>query len=421
MKNVARHFLLGILLLFFHLSIKTIPLFAEESTDQDKISTEADNQKPVESEDYRMSPPVVPVPQEYGASPDDVEKSFAELACGNKTLDQGEECDDGNKKDGDGCSTDCKKEKSVCGNGNVEAGEECGEKDLPGCLPPKECQSCACVTPAAVCGNGKTEEGERCGEPGLGACLEGYKCESCACVSLGPSVCGNGAAEAGEDCNEPGLTCSPGLTCDPACHCVAPGCGNGVKESGEICGEPGLAQCPAGLICNHCQCTPSNCSFYSCPGNSSCQIQYCRDESGACTWGSVEGSGETTRSSTGNISVPECSAQVNYQTTVRYNTCTGQVVSLQVDVTSVTSSGGTSCPIQEQTFGSPSPNGQIVGCADSIEPNSATASATSSGDSATINVQCVDCCGSSKTVQKTLPSLPTTAPVPCDHPSECPT
>src|SRR5690349_15927727 len=36
-------------------------------------------------------------------------------ACGNGQPDGDEECDDGNLKNGDGCSKDCKRE--VCGNG----------------------------------------------------------------------------------------------------------------------------------------------------------------------------------------------------------------------------------------------------------------------------------------------------------------
>src|SRR5215813_10681192 len=44
-------------------------------------------------------------------------------ACGNAHVDPGEECDDGNVNDGDGCSHECKIEK--CGNGVVDKGEVC--------------------------------------------------------------------------------------------------------------------------------------------------------------------------------------------------------------------------------------------------------------------------------------------------------
>ncbi|MDD5739468.1 MAG: DUF4215 domain-containing protein [Candidatus Peribacteraceae bacterium] len=52
--------------------------------------------------------------------------------CGNTILDPGEQCDDGNKTDGDGCSLICQREwqtivggEETCGNGIVESSEEC--------------------------------------------------------------------------------------------------------------------------------------------------------------------------------------------------------------------------------------------------------------------------------------------------------
>ncbi len=47
--------------------------------------------------------------------------------CGDGTQDQGEECDDGNNTDGDGCSSTCTEE---CGNGTKDAGEECDDGNL---------------------------------------------------------------------------------------------------------------------------------------------------------------------------------------------------------------------------------------------------------------------------------------------------
>lgn len=45
------------------------------------------------------------------------------MACGDGTQDAGEECDDGNTEDGDGCSAGCVVE--VCGDGIVNNGEPC--------------------------------------------------------------------------------------------------------------------------------------------------------------------------------------------------------------------------------------------------------------------------------------------------------
>lgn len=49
--------------------------------------------------------------------------------CGNGTMNTGEQCDDGNNADGDGCQSDCTLPEMppACGNGTVDAGEECDD------------------------------------------------------------------------------------------------------------------------------------------------------------------------------------------------------------------------------------------------------------------------------------------------------
>jgi len=47
------------------------------------------------------------------------------FGCGNGVLDSGEECDDGNQVDGDGCDTNCTLTR--CGNGVVTVGEQCDD------------------------------------------------------------------------------------------------------------------------------------------------------------------------------------------------------------------------------------------------------------------------------------------------------
>ena len=54
-------------------------------------------------------------------------------SCGDGNIDAGEECDDGNTVDGDGCSSTCQNETTppptgpVCGDGIVDAGEQCDD------------------------------------------------------------------------------------------------------------------------------------------------------------------------------------------------------------------------------------------------------------------------------------------------------
>lgn len=71
--------------------------------------------------------------------------------CGNGVIDQGEQCDDGNTKDGDGCSATCQ----------IEATWLCPAPGQP-CIP---CGTNACdAGPVGYCGDGilQTNLGEEC-------------------------------------------------------------------------------------------------------------------------------------------------------------------------------------------------------------------------------------------------------------------
>lgn len=41
----------------------------------------------------------------------------------------GEECDDGNNRNGDGCNSNCQIEDPVCGNGVIEYNEQCDDNN----------------------------------------------------------------------------------------------------------------------------------------------------------------------------------------------------------------------------------------------------------------------------------------------------
>src|SRR6185312_13958997 len=75
--------------------------------------------------------------------------------CGDGTVNTGEQCDDGNTSNGDGCSSTCQKEStpSTCGDGNVDvATETCDDGNTvsgDGCSA-----TCQIETPPNKCGNG---------------------------------------------------------------------------------------------------------------------------------------------------------------------------------------------------------------------------------------------------------------------------
>lgn len=73
-------------------------------------------------------------------------------ACGDRFLDVGEDCDDGNTLSGDGCDATCRLE---CGNGSLEPGEACDDGNRApddGC--DDRCQD--------ECGNGVLDGHEEC-------------------------------------------------------------------------------------------------------------------------------------------------------------------------------------------------------------------------------------------------------------------
>ncbi len=52
--------------------------------------------------------------------------------CGDGKVESPEQCDDGNKNDGDGCSATCTATGASCGNGTVDDGEECDDGNTAG-------------------------------------------------------------------------------------------------------------------------------------------------------------------------------------------------------------------------------------------------------------------------------------------------
>jgi fibro-slime domain-containing protein len=205
--------------------------------------------------------------------------SPTDYVCGNKELEPGEFCDDGNTEDGDGCSADCTevdldydcsvvgetcKQVVICGNGVLEGDELCDDGNTVGddgcsadCAMVED--GFACVRPGKecvavpVCGNGKRERGEACDDgnaDALDGCdttcqvESGFFCSTpgSACVEL---VCGDGVRTPDEDCDDG--TNLPDDGCDDTCavrqgwRCNTTGCqpicGDGRVEGAEKCDD----------------------------------------------------------------------------------------------------------------------------------------------------------------------------------------
>ncbi len=169
--------------------------------------------------------------------------------CGDGIQNLGEACDDGNTNNGDGCSSECKvelnceckdfgqpcecsgkeepKPENKCGNGVRESGEECDDGNLQngdGC--PVDCSyiedGYGCPPSGGACWllnpPEPPPEDDKCGDYELN---EGEQCD-------------DGAKDDGDGCSS---TCQieDGWMCPDYSNCVKIGCGDGIKEADEDC------------------------------------------------------------------------------------------------------------------------------------------------------------------------------------------
>lgn len=181
--------------------------------------------------------------------------------CGNRIIEPPEECDDGNAVNGDGCSTVCTREMGGgwCGNRLLDAGEECDDGNFfagDGCDPLCNLEPIV----SSACGNGMLDPGEECDDGnriGGDGCTVLCRMES----PVGEAVCGNGITEMNEQCDDGNLAEDDG--CDASCRresavvLVSPFCGNGMADAGEECDDGNtrdLDGCSASCFIEHGRC-----------------------------------------------------------------------------------------------------------------------------------------------------------------------
>jgi len=178
---------------------------------------------------------------------DGCDNNCTPTSCGNGVITEGEVCDDGNLLDGDGCDFSCT--ITECGNGVVTTGEECDDGNRTngdGCDD-------NCTTPR--CGNGLAGPGEPCDD---GNATNGDGCDNDCSVT----ECGNGITTAGEQCDDGNAVNDDG--CDT--NCTVPACGNGIVNAGEQC-DDGNATNGDGCDAN---CTVTDCGNGIVAGNEQC-------------------------------------------------------------------------------------------------------------------------------------------------------
>jgi cysteine-rich repeat protein len=178
------------------------------------------------------------------------EPTAVPLTCGDGVLDAGEECDDGNASDADGCLATCM--VATCGDGltwmSVEQCDDGNAVSTDACV---DCALATCgdgVVRAGVeaCDDGNTDDTDACltgcvaascGDGvvhvGIEACDDGNGDNGDACpASCQPATCGDGFLRAGlEQCDDGNVVSSDG--CNTSC--VLEYCGDGIVQSFESC------------------------------------------------------------------------------------------------------------------------------------------------------------------------------------------
>ena len=183
--------------------------------------------------------------------------------CGNGVLNGTEECDDGNKTNGDGCSNLCKLEGTCQPTGNYACG---------GSTPGRDDRTNVVCIISRACDPGETITScpADCGCQPNGNCLP----------DQGRYICG--AVTPGHDENCPGIACNIPQRCDPGEDCTncSSDCATGVcipdAVSGCTANTPGhYSNCPtisctmpAGCNAGYDTCTscPSKCGICGCTG-----------------------------------------------------------------------------------------------------------------------------------------------------------
>lgn len=121
--------------------------------------------------------------------------------CGDNILSRTEQCDDGNKTNGDGCSGSCIIE-TVCGDNIFGGNEECEDGNLV------NGDGCNDICQIEACGNARLDFDEECDDGNL---TDNDGC-SFLCVAESGSTCGNSILEPSENCDDGNLTDNDGCS-----------------------------------------------------------------------------------------------------------------------------------------------------------------------------------------------------------------
>ena len=225
-------------------------------------------------------------------------------SCGDGALNDDEQCDDGNKTGGDGCSANCLvveqgyacptpgaecEPAAICGDGALVGAEQCddgntaaGDGCTDACLLERDF---ACPTPgepcvsSVHCGDGLVAGDETCDDSNAAAgdgCSDlcqvetGFSCPlpGARCVAvcgdglvLGAETCDDGNTRAGDGCSDSCGREGPFACNTPGQLCTRTRCGDGTAEGNEGCDDgandrpfDGCFQCVTEPACTRGEC-----------------------------------------------------------------------------------------------------------------------------------------------------------------------
>lgn len=177
-------------------------------------------------------------------------------ACGNNELNAGEECDDGNRENDDGCSADCAIE---CGDGVVGANETCDTGIAagdPGACP-ASCDDGMSCTSDVLSGSECTAS---CVNAPITAAMNGDGCCPAGETSLTdddcPTNCGNMMLEPGEMC-EDGTAMPCPTNCDDGNTCTTDTLTGMASTCDAVCTNTDITMCSM----TSDGCCPMGCDF----------------------------------------------------------------------------------------------------------------------------------------------------------------
>jgi len=214
------------------------------------------------------------------------------IKCGNNVLNPDEQCDDGNRESGDGCSWTCQTEACLPVGGTYTFGGPA--------VAAEQCGSSECCSGTAICqGNTGTCVNDSSCQPdgyswdrGQFAIVAAELIDAPQCCA-GVAVCMGGTRSCSCGSGGSGGGCPPSTGFPPCqiiggpefpcmvCTGLAPVCGNSVREGTEACdlGMAGNGPCPK--LCS-ASCTSNTCAAATCVDGIQNQTETGVDCGGPC-------------------------------------------------------------------------------------------------------------------------------------------